>query len=206
MDDTIEPRSGSPILDIAREARALVAGLASEFVRPFLAAWPDVRAPDRNCPPASLPVLRWLDSLPLNAAPATAGLTGLVAGAAPSLQWRQSYLEEDFGPEFLERYGWSEFIGSRGPIASDRIAIGCLMLGPATHYPEHSHDAEEIYLPLAGEALWRRGSEEWRKVRPGTPIHHVSRLAHATRTLEEPLLALYLWRGGNLAQKPRISG
>jgi hypothetical protein len=204
MSDTTNARSDRTVLDIIREARALVARLAIEQIPPFVATWPEVMSVDRECPPSFLPVLRWIDDLPGLAEPATGPLTRLLTEAASSLQWRQSYRKEDFGAGFLERYGWSELIGSRGPVANDRIAVGFLMLGPDVHYPEHSHDAEEIYLPLAGEAEWRRGNEAWRKVKPGTPIHHSSRLVHATRTLADPLLALYLWRGGDLAQKPSI--
>ena len=35
----------------------------------------------------------------------------------------------------------------------------------------------------------------------GEVIHHASNVSHAMRTGEEPLLAIYLWRGGPLAQK-----
>ena len=35
---------------------------------------------------------------------------------------------------------------------STTIAAGFLLLGPHTHYPRHSHAAEELYIPLAGTA------------------------------------------------------
>ena len=92
----------------------------------------------------------------------------------------------------------------RGPIASRRLAVGFLLLGPDVAYPLHSHEAEEIYLVLSGTAAWRRGGEPWRDEAPGALIHHPSRAPHAMRTEREPLLALYAWRGGDLAQKSTI--
>ena len=38
----------------------------------------------------------------------------------------------------------------------------------------------------------------------GEVIHHPSNVSHAMRTGAEPLLAIYLWRGGPLAQKSVI--
>ena len=90
------------------------------------------------------------------------------------------------------------------PIACDGIACGFLILGPATHYPRHRHEAEEIYLPLSGTAAWQQGDAIWREQPPGTLIHHVSNEPHAMRTGAGPLLALYLWRSANLTQKARL--
>jgi hypothetical protein len=78
------------------------------------------------------------------------------------------------------------------------------MLGPATHYPRHRHEAEEWYLPLSGTAAWQQGDADWRDRPPGTLIHHAGNEPHAMRTGAGPLLALYLWRSANLAQKARL--
>jgi hypothetical protein len=104
----------------------------------------------------------------------------------------------------LQNYGWSEWIGQRGAFASDTIACGVLILGPETEYPAHSHEAEELYLPLAGHAAWRSAESDWRLRPPGAWIHHRSWTTHAMRTGAEPLLAAYVWRAGDLAAKSRI--
>ena len=78
------------------------------------------------------------------------------------------------------------------------------MLGPGADYPLHAHEAEELYLPVAGTALWRRGEDAFVARLPGTPIHHPSFMPHAMRTEAEPMLALYLWRGGDLAAASRL--
>jgi len=194
------------ILDLVLEIRTLLNGITNSGIAPFIAAWPMAPAINRAWERRELPVLRWLSNLPALANDATRPITELLVKLAPHLRWRQTYGIEDFGADFLQRYGWTELVGTRGPIASDEIAVGFLMLGPANHYPEHYHDAEEIYLPMAGEAMWKRGISDWQSERPGTFIPHASREVHATRTTRDPLLALYLWRGGDLAQKPSIGG
>ncbi|MBW2249580.1 MAG: hypothetical protein JRF60_02855 [Deltaproteobacteria bacterium] len=104
----------------------------------------------------------------------------------------------------LKKYGWTELIGLRGPIDSKNIACGFLLLGPDIEYPKHSHEADEIYIPLSSETLWMQGDDPWVSRPGGIPIYHRSWLTHGMRTESTPLLAVYLWRGGNLAQKSHI--
>ncbi len=187
-------------------ARALLGRFDAPELAACMAGWPSRDAARRPIEPRPLPVLRWLDRLSPVAVDETRPLVDGLAAAAPDLAWGQTYAAEDFGERFLERYGWSELIGLRGPVASDRLACGVLLLGPDLEYPAHSHAAEEIYILLAGTAHWLRGGEGWRPRRPGELIHHPSGIAHAMRTDEQPLLALYLWHGGDLKQKSTILG
>ncbi|MFI4998081.1 MAG: dimethylsulfonioproprionate lyase family protein, partial [Hyphomicrobiales bacterium] len=112
-----------------------------------------------------LPVCRFL----------AGALRGAVGGAAAplappleallaSLAWTQNpnYRRAPPADGFLDNYGWSEWIGERGAFVSDAIACGVLMLGPDIEYPAHSHEAEELYLPLAGQAWWRAAQSGWR--------------------------------------------
>lgn len=196
------PASASrPLL---RAARQLLGRLDDERLVPFLADWPAPPLPERQTEPVGLPVLRWLPGAERLAPPATAPLVRALARAASRLTWRQTYTADDLGPEFLERYGWTELAGLRGPVASERLACGFLLLGPAAEYPAHRHEAEEVYVPLAGAALWRAGEGPWTARPPGTVVHHPPWTPHAVRTGAEPLLALYLWRGGGLAQKSQL--
>jgi mannose-6-phosphate isomerase-like protein (cupin superfamily) len=184
------------------DAKALMAA-AGANAEPFCLAWPQ-RLVARRAVSRSLPVLGALEGVERFAAPATRRIVEEIAALAPSLEWRQTYSADDFGERFLESYGWTEWIGQRGMFESDAIACGVLLLGPDIEYPAHSHEAEEIYLPLAGSARWRSGDAGWRVQAPGACIHHPSWTPHAMRTAEEPLLALYVWRGGDLAAKSRI--
>jgi hypothetical protein len=169
----------------------------------FLGDWPrELIARAQAAHP--LPVVAYLERLSRYAAPRTRALVEAVAAMAGDLDWRQTYTSADFGERFLENYGWSEWIGRRGAFMSDAIACGVLLLGPTTEYPAHTHEAEELYLPLAGTAFWRSARSEWRPHRPGRWIHHPSWTTHAMCTTFEPLLAAYVWRGGDLTAKSRV--
>ncbi len=170
---------------------------------PFLRDWPRDLTP-RPLVARSLPVVSALDGLERFAAPETRALVQAVAALAGDLDWRQTYTSADFGERFLKNYGWSEWTGKRGAFESDAIACGVLLLGPNIEYPAHSHEAEELYLPLAGHAWWRSAQSDWRRRPPGTWIHHPSWTTHAMRTGAEPLLAAYVWRAGDLTAKSRI--
>ena len=150
--------------------------------------------------------------------PVVAALRGLARLAAPRTRARRRRSRRwpanstggrpidslDFGSRFLDNYGYNEWVGQRGAFMSDRVACGVLLLGPDTEYPDHSHEAEELYLPLAGRAFWRSDEADWRLRPPGTWIHHPSWTVHAMRTSQEPLLAAYVWRAGDLTAKSGI--
>jgi Dimethlysulfonioproprionate lyase len=189
------------VVDIVRELLETAGADADAFIR----EWPKALIA-RPVVGRSLPVVSSLQGLSSYAAPATRALVEATAALAGELDWRQTYSSADFGQRFLDNYGWSEWIGERGAFVSDAIACGVLMLGPDTEYPAHSHEAEELYLPLAGRAWWRSGKSDWRLRAPGTWIHHPSWTTHAMRTGREPLLAAYVWRAGDLSAKSRIEG
>jgi hypothetical protein len=193
-----------PTLDLADRTRAALEALDSPPVTAFLADWPRT-ARKREVPPAALPVQRFLPAIAAAATRIAPELIAALVRAAPALAWRQTYTADEMGAQFLDHYGWTEILGLRGPRHSERLACGFLLLGPRTHYPDHRHAAEELYVPLSGRAEWRQGDQGWRSREPGTVIEHRSEERHAMRTNEEPLLAVYLWRGGDLAQKSRLS-
>lgn len=202
------------------QVRAAFAGVAA--AEPFLADWPDI-GPRREVAPVSLPVCRWLEGMTGSGVAegdeaagageggaafgaAVAGALAAIRQAAPGLRWQQTYGAADFGADFLQAYGWCEFIGLRGPLASEKIACGVLLLGPGVTYPAHAHAAEEVYLPIHGVAEWQQGDRPFAPVPVGQAIHHAPWVPHAMRVGAEPLAALYLWRGGDLAAKSVILG
>jgi hypothetical protein len=190
-------------LNIAARSKQLLETLRQPLLARFLAQWPQ-RLEQRPVAAADLPVLRWLPDIAGDGAAFGIELVAAVCRAARSLAWRQTYTAKDIDRAFLDNYGWSEIFGGNGPMASERIACGFLLLGPATLYPRHRHEAEEIYLPLSGTASWQQGDAIWRERSPGTPVHHASNEPHAMRTGTRPLLALYLWLSADLAQKAQL--
>ena len=192
---------------IASEIECLVFEYLSQIkhkrIAEFLEKWPikplQLRAVSTN----ELPVLRHLSQVRVHANSKSLDLLYKIQECSSRIFWGQTYAESDFGQEFLNNYCWTELIGTRGPIVSDEIACGFLLLGPNTHYPGHSHEAEEFYVPLT-EALWKKGSEDWQLIKSEVPIYHKSWISHSMKTQLEPLLALYIWKNGNLAQKSKI--
>jgi hypothetical protein len=61
-----------------------------------------------------------------------------------------------------------------------------------------------VYLPIFGKAEWQQGDGAFAPIPVGQPIHHAPWVPHAMRVGAEPLAALYLWRGGDLAAKSVI--
>jgi hypothetical protein len=188
---------------LIERTHALMKSLRAAALGPFLAEWP-LANELRPVVPSALPVLRWLPDVKANAPALTLELVNEMCRAATMMSWRRTYTAAEIGAAFLENYGYSEIVGLSGPLASERIACGFLLLGPETHYPRHRHEAEEVYIPLAGTASWQQGDGRWRERLPGTVIHHASHEPHAMRTGAHALLALYLWRSANLHQKSQL--
>jgi hypothetical protein len=192
-----------PPMQLAADAKELLKGLLAPELAPFLDVWPRASG-QRRVEPNALPVLRWLPEARETAPAFSYQFVAALVEAAPRLEWRRSYGVAEVGAAFFDNYGWTELMGLEGPTPSEHLACGVLLLGPQLTYPPHWHEAEEIYVPLAGAASWKCGSEAWRERRPGTVIHHARHEPHAMRTGASSLLALYLWRSHDLTQKSRL--
>lgn len=171
----------------------------------FLEVWPVKPFKTRIITPESLGIVSYLPKLRLDTNAKSLSIVKKFKIIAKNCRWGQTYTKEDLGSAFLEKYGWTELIGMRGPVKSKKLACGLLMLGPDIEYPVHSHQAQEIYVPLTSQSLWKKGDDIWKYRQEGIPIYHKSWVDHGMRTESAPLLALYLWRGGNLTQKSHIA-
>lgn len=165
----------------------------------------EAQMPERDLRPNGLACLRHLDRAAEIAGPPGKPLLAFLARHREALCWGQTYTAADFGERFLANYGWVELIGTRGYFASEAVAAGFLVLGPDILYPDHRHLAEELYVPLTGGTDWRQDGSGFAPRAAGEVIHHPSNVAHAMRTGAEPLVAIYLWRGGPLAQKSEFT-
>jgi len=191
------------VIAIAAGIKRLLESQHAPAIAAFLAEWPQL--PQSRClAAADLPVLRWLDSIRDDGAAFDVDLVAALCDAAPGLAWRQTYTEKHIGRAFLDNYGWCAIVGRDGPLVSERLACGFLLLGPQVHYPRHRHPAEELYLALSGTAAWQQGDGAWAWRTPGALLHHASNEPHAMRTAETPLLALYVWRGADLARPAEL--
>ena len=184
-------------------AHQLLSGLHTAELAPFLDEWPAV-SQQRRVVPSKVPVLRRLPEIQKSAPEFSAPVVTALVAAAPFLAWQRSYGVADVGAAFFEQYGWTELVGLTGPHASERLACGVLILGADVTYPRHRHEAEEIYVPLVGTARWQGEDGRWVQRSPGSVIHHARHEPHAMQTGPSCLLALYLWRSANLAQKSHL--
>lgn len=116
-----------------------------------------------------------------------------------------NYIHDESLGRFRNWYGYNLYVGSFGMVKNTEIAVGMILISPDCVYPAHNHLAEEIYIPISGRAEWWTAESDWQIQEPGTPIFHRPWLSHGTRTLDEPLLALYGWLGdsGNHARIKR---
>ncbi len=199
--ETLPHASASP--DLLGRAHALLTRLPAADLTPFLSEWPQ-GSEQRGVSPSTVPVLRWLPSIQKSAPAFSRPFVDALVAAAASLAWQRSYSPALVGTPFYDNYGWTELAGLSGPTPSEHLACGLLLLGSGITYPSHRHEADEIYVPLAGTAEWKHGDDEWRERPPGSVIHHGSVEPHAMRTGPAPMLALYLWRSANLAQKSQL--
>ena len=166
----------------------MMADVAAELLRlpPATAPQPD-RLPGTRHLAAALP-----EALNGPMAPVVHGFMAI----EPESPWIQTeHYRASLGDDYMDNYGYITLAGDRAILKHDRIACGFFIIGPGRHYPEHSHEAEEIYHPLSGDTLWSQGGE------PGTPraigeaIYNPPWQPHEMETRETPLFALYCWRG-----------
>ena len=118
------------------------------------------------------------------------------------LRWEQSYRKQDgLVPEaMLAAYGFAEIIGLRGPFVSNRIRAGIAIWGAQVDYPQHQHQAEEIYIVLAGSVEFSFDNLAAQTRRAGDVIFVESNRRHGFHTTDESLVVLYLWQAGDLRQ------
>ncbi|NWL77118.1 hypothetical protein DM872_09660 [Pseudomonas taiwanensis] len=111
----------------------------------------------------------------------------------------KSYLANPPSADFGNNYGYGVICGpDSGPPAlmkDSDISFGLMLLGPDTHYPLHSHPADEVYYTVTGPSSWRVGKGPWSPRADGEIIHHPSWIPHATLSGDRPLVLLYVWQG-----------
>ncbi len=118
------------------------------------------------------------------------------------LRWEQSYRREDgLVPDaMLDGYAFSEVIGKRGPFVSERIRCGLGVWGPGIEYPRHHHQAEEVYLVLAGSAVFELGGTGPARRGVGDIVYVAPNEVHGFNTTDDLLVVFYLWQAGDLRQ------
>lgn len=160
------------------------------------ASWRDVH---RNPAPAEPHRLSACDHLDATIASGLAGpersLIEAMKPFLPSLHWRYGYALQPRWPNLERQLAFAQIIGGRAAFNDRSAHLGLTLMAPQTYYPLHAHPAIELYLVLAGTAGWRLGDAPFEDKPPGALILHRSGVGHAMQTRDEPMLALYVWRG-----------
>lgn len=156
--------------------------------------------------PASSHISERLTNLDGDCSVETKPIFDAIVDAAGDVTWRQSYTTDDtgFDAHYLANYAWFNLISPSGPFVSEdmRLSIGYWEKGLT--YPNHWHEPEEIYLTIAGNALYISEGRTPVRGGPGARIQHVSNQQHSAKFDESPLLAAAFWRGKNLEGKSCI--
>ena len=114
--------------------------------------------------------------------------------ASPYAHWRQTYKGSVIGKKFLNEFGCYGLIGPESPFQSETIRAWVVYMPKNFYYPWHHHPAEEMYLCLAGEAVFRRENCPEIILGSGGIIEHSSNQSHSMETLEHPIMAYVVWR------------
>ena len=88
-----------------------------------------------------------------------------------------------------------ELLGPDGIIQSNNVRLGLYGILPNSEYGIRTHPAEEVFIMLAGEADWLRGTENYHVKKVGEYSYHPSGMRHATKTNHLAFMSVYIWTG-----------
>ena len=160
------------------------------------AAWPGRAINLASIAPERLPACDHLDfALERGTSDREANLAVSIAALAPALRWTYSYPTNPRDQDLSSKVAFAQIVGGRGLQPVSEIHVGLTLIAPHVVYPAHRHPAVELYLVISGTALWQSGNVEPAMKPPGSIILHPGNVVHAMTTFEEPLLAIWTWRG-----------
>lgn len=155
----------------------------------------DRLSPARNrWRPASQPVVAQLDACLARGPKETTYLRGAVAAMKPHLNWHRAPPNPAIG-RFDRHHAFSTIVGPTERIPSDSLMLGLMIVDRATYYPGHSHNADEVYLPLSGDAIYHVAPARPGRPRDGCFLPIPSSTRHALWTGNVPELIIWAWMG-----------
>ncbi len=114
---------------------------------------------------------------------------------APHLRWERipERVPRPTGP-FMDDYAYAQIIGPTGIYPGDDFMLGLFVIGPGQFYPDHLHQAPELYWLFTGPTQWRFSVlGPWVRKEAGQVQWNRSHESHAMRTEEVPLFAMWAW-------------
>jgi len=116
-----------------------------------------------------------------------------IIASAPFMKWRQVYTDNQKNA-FMEKLGCYAIVGEGGPFASDEMRLFVIYMPRNLYYPWHIHPAEELYMVISGEAVFKREGHADEVLSQGQSMFHESNQPHAIETFDTPMLGLVAWR------------
>ena len=123
-----------------------------------------------------------------------AALHEAIKAYAPHAHWRETYKDTDIGAGFMERFGCYCIIGEDAPVTSPSLRLFMVFMPSGLYYPWHHHPADEVYMVVAGEAVFRRVGMPDEVKGAGAVCFHNGNQPHAMETYGAPVLCLVAWR------------
>ena len=110
------------------------------------------------------------------------------------VKWENGYTEKDVNKNFLNNYGFFEFIGPTGHFKTSEMALYVNYLDKNTLYPLHNHEAEELYFIISGEAKFENNNGDYEILTSNKTRFHKSFEPHAITTNNKQILSLVIWK------------
>jgi len=192
------------IIAFVNAIRNFLKGLNDSHLNSFPANWPAPNCMARSVSPQTLPILSWMPAAVKAAGKQTEFLVNSLASLANTspgvkhTQRRVSVLD------FLRSMVGRSLSACGGPSQVTAWPAEFYFWDLRSNIRGTVMRPKKFTCPLTGQTLWQRDDQDWAYRAAGLPIYHASGVPHAMRTESVLLLALYLWRGGNLVQKSRI--
>ena len=121
-------------------------------------------------------------------------LQDAIRAASDAVHWRQTYKDTDIGDDFMDQFACYCIIGENAPFMSAAIRLFMVYMPPHFYYPWHHHPAEEMYLVVSGNGVFKRKDCLDERLTEGETSFHQSNQPHAMETLDDPVLCLVAWR------------
>lgn len=123
-----------------------------------------------------------------------AATRSLLKQLGPLAYWRDTYAGTNVSDRFMDEFGCFSLIGHNGFFKSDQMNAWMVYMPAGLYYPWHQHPAEEMYLCLAGEAVFKKDGAPDKYIGEGDVTLHASNQSHAMETLDHPVLCYVVWR------------
>jgi len=123
-----------------------------------------------------------------------ASTVSLFKQLGPHAYWRDTYAGTNVSDRFMDAFGCYSLIGQNGFFKSDQMNAWVVYMPAGLYYPWHQHPAEEMYLCLAGEAIFKKDGAPDQRMSEGGATMHASNQPHAMETLDHPVICYVVWR------------